>query len=360
VSIPPPGAIDCDVHPALPGTHVLLPYFDEYWAEHVRMRGLERDNYDLGAWPPNAPLSGRPDWRPAKGRPGSDPALLRAHALDGFGSRFAICNVLHGAQALFSEDLSLAFCRAINKWLAAEWLDTDPRLRASIVVPGHSAELAAQEIERCAEDHRFVQVLLLAMQEVPLGRRQNWPIYRAAERLGLPVGVHAGSTMRHPTTSIGWPSYLLEDYVAQSQGCAGALNSLIVEGVFVEFPRLKIVLIESGVTWLPAWIWRANKTWRGVRAEVPWLKRSPSDYLREHVRLTIQPFDAPPTAAQVERVLEEIGSDEMLLFATDYPHWQFDGQDALPDNLPADLVRKITIDNPLATYPRLSDKERVR
>ena len=75
MSIPPPGAIDCDVHPALPGTHVLLPYLDEYWREHVRMRGLERDNYDLGAYPPNAPLSGRPDWRDGGKRPGSDSEL---------------------------------------------------------------------------------------------------------------------------------------------------------------------------------------------------------------------------------------------------------------------------------------------
>jgi uncharacterized protein len=131
------------------------------------------------------------------------------------------------------------------------------------------------------------------------------------------------------------------------------LNSLIAEGVFVEFPRLKVVLIESGVTWLPAWIWRANKTWRGVRAEVPWLKRSPSEYLREHVRLTLQPFDAPPTHPQVERVIEEIGSDEMLLFSTDYPHWHFDGKEAVPDGLPGALARKILIDNPMSTYTRL-------
>jgi predicted TIM-barrel fold metal-dependent hydrolase len=356
VSIPEPGAIDCDVHPALPGTHVLLPYFDDYWREHVRMRGLERDNYDLNAYPPGAPLSARPDWRPAKGRPGSDRGLFCSQVLDEFGSRFAILNVPHGAQAIFSEDLSAAFCTAINRWIAAEWLDRDPRLRASIVVPGHSPELAAREIERCAEDRRFVQVLLLVMQELPLGRRQNWPIYRAAEALGLPVGVHAGSSLRHAPTSIGWPSYLLEDYVAQAGGFAAALNSLITEGVFVEFPRLRVVLLESGVTWLPSWIWRVNKTWRGVRAEVPWLKRPPSDYLREHVRLTIQPFDAPPASAMTERLIEQIGSEEMLLFSTDYPHWHFDGRDAVPDGLDPRLARKILFDNPLATYPRLTEE----
>ncbi len=355
MSIPAPGAIDCDIHPALPGSHVLVPYFDEYWREHIVMRGLDRDDYAIAAYPAGAPLSSRPDWRPAKGPAGSDVDLLRTQGLDAFGTRFAICNCLHGALVVFNEDLSAAFCRAINDWIRAEWLDRDPRLRASIVIPAHSPELSAQEIERCAVDRRFVQVLMLAMQELPLGRRQHWPIYRAAERLGLPIGIHAGSSSRHPPTSLGWPSYYLEDYVVQSQGFAAVLNSLIAEGVFVEFPRLKVVLIEAGVTWLPAWIWRANKTWRGVRAEVPWLKRPPSEYLREHVRLTLQPFDAPPTPAQVERVIEEIGSDELLLFSTDYPHWHFDGADAVPDALSEALVRKILVENPMSTYSRLAD-----
>jgi uncharacterized protein len=132
------------------------------------------------------------------------------------------------------------------------------------------------------------------------------------------------------------------------------LNSLISEGVFVEFPRLKVVLMESGVTWLPGWMWRANKTWRGIRAEVPWLEKSPADYAREHVRLTLQPFDAPPRADQLLRVIEEIGSDEMLLFSSDYPHWHYEGTDAVPDGLPDHLVRKILVDNALKTYSRLA------
>jgi predicted TIM-barrel fold metal-dependent hydrolase len=46
-------------------------------------------------------------------------------------------------------------------------------------------------------------------------------------------------------------------------------------------------------------------------------------------------------------------SDELLLFSSDYPHWQFDDDKVLPDGLSPDLVRKIMIDNPHATYIRL-------
>jgi predicted TIM-barrel fold metal-dependent hydrolase len=350
----PAGAIDCDIHAAVPSTRALLPHLDPYWREHILRRGLERDNLEASAFPVAAPINARPDWQPESGLPGSSLADMQAHILDPLQPRAAICNVIHGAQMMMSEDLSAALCRAINNWLVAEWLDRDPRLRASIVVPVHSPDLAAEEIERMAPDRRFVQVLLLAMTELPLGRRQNWPIYRAAEKHGLPVGIHAGSSFRHPPSAGGWGSFYLEDYVSYAQGFAGALNSLLAEGVFQKFPALKVVLIESGVTWLPASLWRINKTWRGIRAEVPWLDRMPSDIVRERVRLTAQPFDTPPDAASLETLLEQFGSDEMLLFATDYPHWHYDGTEALPSGFPPGLLRKLLVENALATYPRLA------
>jgi uncharacterized protein len=355
VRVPFKGAIDCDVHVAVPGLSAIVPYLDDYWRERVRVQHLERLDFSITSYPPSAPLSGRPDWRPQTGPPGSDLALLQEKALDAFGSRFAILNCLWGAQMLFAEDMAAAFCRAVNDWVAAEWLDRDPRLRASIMVPTQSPELAAEEIEHRARDPRFVQVLVLAGLDLPLGRRQHWPMFRAAERLELPVGIHAGSTYRHPPSASGWPSYLLEDYVSNTQLFAAQLTSLVSEGTFAKFPALKVVLLESGFTWLAPFAWKFNKTWRGVRSEVPWVSRPPFDIIRDHVRLTIQPADLPPGAGPLGDVLDQLGSDAMLLFATDFPHWQFDGDDALPDGLGSDLTRKILIDNPLATYSRLRE-----
>ena len=345
--------IDCDIHPAVPSNKVLLPYFDDYWREAILTRGIERLAWNLMSFPPNAPASARPDWRPKGDRPGSDLAMLQSQALDAFGTRFAICNCLHGAQMLHSEDMAAVFCRAVNQWIAKEWLDRDPRLRASILIPLENPDLAVEEIERCAEDRRFVQVLMLAMGEMPLGRRYYWPIYRAAERLGLPIGVHAGSAYRHAPTSIGWPSYFLEDYMAQSAAFEGQILSLVSEGVFAKFPELKVVFIESGFTWLPAFMWRANKTWRGVRAEVPWVKKAPADIVRDHLRLTIQPVDSPGDPAQLEQIIDQIGSDRVLLFSTDYPHWHFEGTDALPAALSGPLAARVLVENALETYTRL-------
>jgi hypothetical protein len=262
---------------------------------------------------------------------------------------------MYGAQALHHEDMAAAFCGAINEWIAREWLDREPRLRASIVVPVQNPQLSVREIEKRAGDRRFVQVLVPAMGEMTLGRRQYWPIYEAAERHGLTIGIHAGSTYRFAPTSIGWTSYLFEDYVAQSAAFENQLLSLVAEGVFAKFLGLKVVFMESGFAWLPAFLWRANKTWRGVRAETPWVTREPAAIIRDHVRITLQPVDEPPNREQLDRVIEQIGSDDMLLFSTDFPHWHFDGLNALPDRLSPALQKKILLENPLATYARLRE-----
>ena len=196
MKLPLAGAIDCDLHPGMPSVPALLPYLDDYWRDQLANRHIDKLPFTLSSYPLSSPLSARPDWRAASGSPGGDLDAIRRQALDPFRVRYAICNPLHGAVALFNEDMAAALCAAINDWMARELLDREPRLRALILVPAQSPELAVREIARMAPDRRFVQVLLLAMGETPLGRRAHWPIYAAAETHELVIGIHAGSTYR--------------------------------------------------------------------------------------------------------------------------------------------------------------------
>jgi predicted TIM-barrel fold metal-dependent hydrolase len=352
MKIPFAGAIDCDLHPPSPTMAQLMPYLDEYWRDQIANRAIDRISFSMMSYPPTAPISARADWRATPDGQG-DLDRMRSHVLAAFDLSLGIVNVIHGCVALHNDDMSAAICRAVNDWLRAEWLDREPRLRGSIMVPLADPVQAVAEIERLAPDRRFVQVSMLAMGEKMLGRREFFPVYQAAERHGLVIAVHAGSTYRYAPTIVGWPSYQFEDYVAQAQAFANQTVSLIAEGVFHRFPKLKMVMLESGVSWLPTTMWRTDKTWRGARPEVPWVDRWPSDIIREHLRFTVQPFDASDATA-VAQTVDRIGSDEMLLFATDYPHWQFEGDDAVPDGLPETALKKILIENARATYPRLA------
>ena len=346
------GAIDCDVHPRVPDIHALKRYMNDHWREAVEVRGIE--SFESIAYPTNAPLTTRPDAKTGDVRADDDVGRLGRALLDPQQFSLAICNCLYAVQMIRDEHLAAAFARAVNDWVRHEWLDRDPRLRASIVVPIQNIELAVDEVNRCAADTRFVQVLFLALGEQPLGKSMFWPIFRAAEKHGLTIGIHAGSSYHHAITGSGWPSYYLEDYAAQSLGFHAQVGSLVAEGVFVKFPKLKAVLIESGVTWLPPYLWRLAKFWRGVRLEVPWIDRPPMEIVRDHIRLTIQPFDAPDNADTVRRVLDQLPSEEMLLFASDFPHWQYDGNAMLPVGIDGALRAKILVDNPRAAYPRLA------
>ena len=129
------------------------------------------------------------------------------------------------------------------------------------------------------------------------------------------------------------------------------LMSMIVEGVFDRFPTLRVACVESGWGWLPPFLWRFDKEWKGLRREIPWTKRLPSEYVREHVRFTLQPIDGPPDGERMRHLIGQLGSDELLMFSSDYPHWHFDrASEALPAGLSAELTRKIMADNARAFY----------
>ncbi|MFX4705258.1 amidohydrolase family protein, partial [Acinetobacter baumannii] len=81
----------------------------------------------------------------------------------------------------------------------------------------------------------FVQVLLLSRNVEPLGQRRYWPIYEAAQEVGLPIGVHAFGFGGNPITASGWPSHYIEEMVGHSQCQQTALASLVLEGVFERF-----------------------------------------------------------------------------------------------------------------------------
>jgi uncharacterized protein len=168
--------IDCDVHPAVPDLAALLPYLQDHWREIIIARGL--DDLDTISYPPNAPISCRAHWRPPSGKPGSDLSLMQAQALDGFGSGIAIANCLYGVQALFSEDLAAALARAVNDWVAREWLNREPRLRASIVIVPQSVEQEVAEL-LTGLDQGVVQKMRF---DNPLATYPDWPECRHTER----------------------------------------------------------------------------------------------------------------------------------------------------------------------------------
>ena len=136
-----------------------------------------------------------------------------------------------------------------------------------------------------------------------------------------------------------------------SQAFQAQVASMVCEGVFEEFPRSRMAIIEGGFAWLPPLMWRLDKNYKGLRREVPWLTRLPSEYIVEHFRATTQPMEEPANPRHLLQIVEMIGCDDFLMFATDYPHWDFDSPDrALPPAVPPELRRRILAANAAEFY----------
>ncbi len=340
--------IDCDLHNEVPSLDVLKPYLPDHWCDYIdesAFRGPDADDYPKGAR-----TSIRPglDWG---GETEAQLSLLREQVLDLLQADYGVLDCSYRVQGVHNEDLAAALASAVNRWQAEFWLDRDPRLRASIVAPTQNSVLAAKEIDRWGPDPRFVQVVMPVRSLVPYGNRMYDPIYEAADRHDLVVGIQFGGSPGHPPTPSGWLSTYLEEYAAMAQIFQSQVTSLIVEGVFDRFPNLRIALIEAGFVWMPSLMWRLDKEWRGLRRDIAWVKRPPSDYIRQHIRLTLQPMDSPPDPKQLLQIIGQLESDEMLMFATDHPHWHFDHlEEAFPGGLSESLTRRILAENARSFY----------
>ncbi|HVC31997.1 MAG TPA: amidohydrolase family protein [Chloroflexota bacterium] len=347
----PPAAlalVDCDVHVEVARADVLFPYLAEHWIEHIQNSRFKGPTDT--AYPPRAPTTARPGSRPEGAPAGSDLALLRVQALDAPDVALAILNCAYAIDSIHHPDAAVALASAVNDWLIAELLEKDARLRASLVVPSQLPELAAREIDRVGSHPGFVQVFLPVRAQHPYGSRLFRPMWEAIAGHDLVAGIHFGGAPGNPPTPAGWPSYYFEEYAGMAQVFASQVTSLITEGVFDSWPNLRVTLIEGGFTWLPAHMWRFDKEWRNLRRTIPWVKRAPSAYIREHVRLTIQPVDAPVSRQQLLEVIDQLGSDELLLYASDYPHLHHADPLSFLGDLPPDLARKIATENARAWY----------
>jgi uncharacterized protein len=340
--------IDCDLHNAVPKIDALFPYLSDYWREYCTQsafRGPTDTAYPKGHRTTAKPGTGTP--------PGSSLELMQQQVLDPWNVEIGILNCTYAIESIHNPDTAANLATAVNDWQVAEWLDKDSRLRASIVIPVQQPEMAAREIERVAGDRRFVQVFMPARSSILYGNRHFHPIYEAAAKHDLGIVMHFGGSPGNPPTPSGWPSTYVEDYVGMGQVCESQIMNIIAEGVFDRFPTLNFTVAECGWAWVPAWMWRMDKEWKGLRREIPWVRDAPSEYMKRHMRWTLQPID-PPDILQFLRIVEELGNQDLLLFSTDWPHGQWDTPDeAMPPDLPDTLRRKIAYENARAFYKRL-------
>ena len=358
--------VDCDVHPHLRGgLEDLAPYLALSWQRRIGIGADPRiawNRYgDQVSIPRNllyvnpAGVLRRDAVSPDGSVPASDPSYVSSHLLDAHQISRAILigGEVLGLGAMPNADVAAALASAYNEWLADVWLAADGRYRAALVVAPQDPVQAAKEIRRVGQRTGFVTVLV-PLTSALMGDRHYYPIYEATAEMGLSVTVHPNSSegifRTGPSLAGGTPTFYVEWHTALSQVFHANVTSLVCHGVFERFPTLKVVITEGGFAWLPDVLWRLDKNVKGLRDEVPWIKRLPSEYIFDHVRFTSQPFIEPRRREHLHALCDIVRAEQTLMFSSDYPHWDFDDPARALTWLPEHVAKRVKAENAIDLY----------
>jgi predicted TIM-barrel fold metal-dependent hydrolase len=331
--------VDCDVH-IREVPHELAQYCEMPWRVAVEAIAPEASvgrqfgslgDYIVPGLAEGAGDGSDPLWPGGQNRPMfvTSPTQLRRD-LDGFGIKSAILfpDVLLRLAIQVNGDYAMALARAYNRWLINKWLPTEGFYGALCIAP-QDPEGSAEEIRELGKTNKIVCVYLSCAGVNPLyGHKKYYPIYEAAQDLGIPVSLHG--------LAIIWPTFpnQLEQFdqigrhgFGHSLQMAANFFHLMANGVPVRFPDLKISFNEGGLAWVPWMMMRLNSEyleWRGRL--LPFFKERPSHYLK-NFRFSTQPAEEPENPADYQKVLDLIssftGSYDNMIYASDWPHHDF-------------------------------------
>ena len=348
--------IDCDVHNDWSTAEVLLPYLDPAFRDYF-IRGEQPG-------PPGAfPHAHRPwlhpeDFRRHDIQPKTEDEhyqFMKDHLLD---KHNITVGILTGEEALEASTLAnryyaTALTRAYNEFMINEWLPRDDRFYASMIIAPQDPEGAAAEIRRLGSHPRIVQVLMSHGSYRPYGDPFYHPIWEACSEMGLPLAIHLGGQggINYSPIGSGPMTFYWTTHALLCQPAMSHLASSIAHGVFEKWPNMKLIMIECGVAWVPPILWRLDANYKALRKETPWLKRLPSEYARDHVRVTTQPLEQPKNPEWLHSTLEAMDGKNTLMFASDYPHWDFDDPTQL--GIPKDWRDNVFWKNALETYTKI-------
>jgi predicted TIM-barrel fold metal-dependent hydrolase len=358
--------VDVDVHHRTKSQLDLVPYLPK----HARELLLANPHRPFKLTPPGTlgsnPLSNgakRADTYGPDGQyPGTSYELLRDQLLDPLHYFRAVLTHDVGDYAVLANvELGKAICSAANDWTIDHWLARDERLRALVVCPLADPDDAVAEIRRIGQHPQMDGVLLVGS---PLGQPFGHPVYHrvyaAAEELGLPLAIHPATSDERAVPPVQTTT-TQQLALASLQG-ATFVASFIVHGVFEQLPKLKVIVKEYGIAWVPSLLWRMDQHYDVFRRESSWVKRWPSEYVRDHVRFSTQPLEVGDHPRRVADFLEAIeGMDQLLCFSSDYPHISYDDMHFVARHLPASWTRRVMCDNACDVYgwvPPASDTPR--
>lgn len=222
-------------------------------------------------------------------------------------------------------EVEVAFARAYARWITENVLSVEPRIKTMLYLPLSNPDASLKLIEEFAEKPSVVGFMITTVRYRPIHDNAYMKVYAALEERGLPLGFHAAyNTLGHDRSmeqlnrfisvhALGFPFYHMVH-----------LTNFVINGIPERFPKLKVIWIEGGLAWLTFLMQRLDNEYMMRSSEAPLLTRRPSEYMADFY-YTSQPLERTATNENLLKdTLDLIHAETQLLYASDFPHWDFD------------------------------------
>jgi predicted TIM-barrel fold metal-dependent hydrolase len=218
-------------------------------------------------------------------------------------------------------EVEVALGRAFNRWLIEELLPREPRIKAMMYLPFNDPDACVDVVEEFADAPGVIGFTVVSTRYKPVHHNSYMRLYAALQAAGKPLAFHSGfhwgdESMKQVNRFISMHaiSFCYFNMIH--------LTNWIINGIPERFPGLKVIWVESGLAWVPFLMQRLDSEYMMRSSEAPLLRRRPSEYIRD-MYFTSQPLETS-NLKLTQATMEAINAETQLLFASDWPHWDFD------------------------------------
>ena len=217
--------------------------------------------------------------------------------------------------------VEVAIGRAFNRWMTERILPADPRVKGLLYLPFNDPVAACKVVEDFGDRPGVIGFTITSTRNRPVHDNSYMKLYRMIEETGKPLAFHSGFYW-------GDPSFLQLNRFISMHAITFVhynlihLTNWVINGLPERFPKLNVLWIESGLAWIPFIMQRLDSEYHMRPSEAPLLKMPPSEYIRK-MYFSSQPMENQHPKL-VEAGFEAFNAETQLMYASDWPHWDFD------------------------------------
>ncbi|MBX9777319.1 MAG: amidohydrolase [Xanthobacteraceae bacterium] len=220
------------------------------------------------------------------------------------------------------KEMEADLCWAYNRWLTEKVLpESNGRFYSALCLPFSDPDASLRQVETFGHRKGVSGFMVTTVRNIQVNDNGLMKVYRAMEERGLSLSFHSGPNWSEPVFR-ACNRFLSVHALGFSFYNILHCTNWVINGMGERFPNLPVIWIEAGLAWIPFLMQRLDHEYMMRPSEAPLLKKKPSDYMRDMYYST-QPIEIQDQEA-MECTFRMMNAETQLLYASDYPHWDFD------------------------------------